>query len=83
VPGLTRRPVHREELRQRFLKAERELFRIRFETDDPQERRSFVESLNFGWEKVNRHRPAVAVLPRQVSLTLLSNLRSRRRSRIP
>ncbi|GAA5863634.1 hypothetical protein JCM3774_001198 [Rhodotorula dairenensis] len=43
-----------EELRQRFLKAERELFRIRFETDDPHERRSFVESLNFGWERVSK-----------------------------
>ncbi|GAA5985883.1 hypothetical protein JCM10908_006318 [Rhodotorula pacifica] len=42
-----------EELRQRFLKAERELFRIRFETDDTNERRSFVDSLNFGWEKVS------------------------------
>ncbi|KWU42976.1 DNA primase, large subunit [Rhodotorula sp. JG-1b] len=50
-----------EELRQRFLKAERELFRIRFETDDPQERRSFVESLNFGWEKVSKEE--------QISLT--------------
>ncbi|GAA6061975.1 hypothetical protein JCM10212_005219 [Sporobolomyces blumeae] len=42
-----------EELRQRFLKAEKELFRIRFETDDPDERRSFIDSLNFGWEKVD------------------------------
>ncbi|BGP18449.1 hypothetical protein JCM10213_003182 [Rhodosporidiobolus nylandii] len=41
-----------EELRQRFLKAEKELFRIRYETDDPNERKSFVESLNFGWEVV-------------------------------
>ncbi|GAA6003477.1 DNA primase subunit PRI2 [Rhodotorula paludigena] len=41
-----------EELRQRFLKAEKELFRIRYETDDPTERRRFVESLNFGWEVV-------------------------------
>ncbi|GAA5897500.1 DNA primase subunit PRI2 [Sporobolomyces salmoneus] len=42
-----------EELRQRFLKAEKELFRIRFETDDPEERRRFIDSLNFGWEKVD------------------------------
>ncbi|GAA6043985.1 hypothetical protein JCM8097_003424 [Rhodosporidiobolus ruineniae] len=42
-----------EELRQRFLKAEKELFRIRYETDDPAERRRFVETLNFGWEIVS------------------------------
>jgi len=42
-----------EELRQRFLKAEKELFRIRFESDDPEERRRFSDSLNFGWEKVS------------------------------
>ncbi|GAA5899698.1 hypothetical protein JCM6882_005415 [Rhodosporidiobolus microsporus] len=41
-----------EELRQRFLKAEKELFRIRWETDEPEERRRFVDSLNFGWEVV-------------------------------
>ncbi|GAA5854363.1 hypothetical protein JCM3766R1_002298 [Sporobolomyces carnicolor] len=41
-----------EELRQRFLKAEKELFRIRFESDEPEERRRFIDSLNFGWEKV-------------------------------
>ncbi|GAA5940600.1 DNA primase subunit PRI2 [Sporobolomyces koalae] len=41
-----------EELRQRYLKAEKELFRIRFESDEPEERRRFIDSLNFGWEKV-------------------------------
>ncbi|BGP57003.1 hypothetical protein JCM8202_004562 [Rhodotorula sphaerocarpa] len=41
-----------EELRQRFLKAERELFHIRWDSDEPAERRAFVDSLNFGWEKV-------------------------------
>ncbi|GAA5840613.1 hypothetical protein JCM9279_007380 [Rhodotorula babjevae] len=41
-----------EELRQRFLKAEKELFHIRWDTDDPAERRRFVDSLNFGWEVV-------------------------------
>ncbi|GAA5973432.1 hypothetical protein JCM11641_006457 [Rhodosporidiobolus odoratus] len=41
-----------EELRQRFLKAEKELFRIRYETDDASERKAFVDSLNFGWEIV-------------------------------
>ncbi|GAA6010672.1 hypothetical protein JCM10207_007798 [Rhodosporidiobolus poonsookiae] len=41
-----------EELRQRFLKAEKELFRVRWETDDPIERRAFVDTLNFGWEVV-------------------------------
>ncbi|GAA5890816.1 hypothetical protein JCM5296_003430 [Sporobolomyces johnsonii] len=42
-----------EELRQRFLKAEKELFRIRFESDEPDERRRFIDSLNFGWEVVD------------------------------
>jgi len=39
-------------LRQRFLRAETALFRLRYETDDVAERKSFVESLNFGWEVV-------------------------------
>ncbi|GAA5963393.1 hypothetical protein JCM3765_003053 [Sporobolomyces pararoseus] len=42
-----------EELRQRYLKAEKELFRIRYESDEPEERRRFIDSLNFGWEKVD------------------------------
>lgn len=51
--SLTRsRRARREELRQRFLKAEKELFHIRWDTDDPAERRRFVDSLNFGWEVV-------------------------------
>ncbi|GAA5876875.1 hypothetical protein JCM16303_006319 [Sporobolomyces ruberrimus] len=37
-----------EELRQRFLKAEKELFRVRFERDDPDKRVQFVNSLNPG-----------------------------------
>ncbi|GAA5991439.1 hypothetical protein JCM5350_006930 [Sporobolomyces pararoseus] len=41
-----------EELRQRYLKAEKDLFRIRYEADEPEERRRFIDSLNFGWEKV-------------------------------
>lgn len=45
-------PACSEELRQRFLKAERELFHIRWDSDEPAERRAFVDSLNFGWEKV-------------------------------
>ncbi|GAA5865207.1 hypothetical protein JCM8547_008313 [Rhodosporidiobolus lusitaniae] len=47
-----------EELRMRFLKAEKELFRIRYETDDPEERRRFVDSLNFGWEVVTQEEKA-------------------------
>ncbi|KAK4700482.1 DNA primase large subunit, partial [Phenoliferia sp. Uapishka_3] len=42
-----------EELRDRFLKVEKVLFRIRWESDDPDERRKFIESLNFGWEVVS------------------------------
>ncbi|BGP42092.1 DNA primase subunit pri2 [Rhodotorula kratochvilovae] len=42
-----------EELRQRFLKAEKELFHIRWDTDDESERRRFVDSLKFGWEVVS------------------------------
>lgn len=43
-----------EELRQRFVRAETTLFKIRFETDDLVERRRFVDSLQFGWEVVSR-----------------------------
>lgn len=59
--SLTRsRRARREELRQRFLKAEKELFHIRWDTDDPAERRRFVDSLNFGWEVV-RPLPALSL----------------------
>mgnify|MGYP001591300194 CR=1 FL=1 len=44
----------REELRERFLKVEKVLFRVRWESDDPDERRRFIEGLNFGWEVVSR-----------------------------
>ncbi|KAF9264810.1 DNA primase, large subunit [Marasmius fiardii PR-910] len=42
-----------EDLRRRFIKAESTLFRIRFETDDGQERRQFLSSRDFGWAAVD------------------------------
>ena len=39
----------REELRRRFLKAESILFRVRYESDDYNEREEFLESRNFDW----------------------------------
>lgn len=41
-----------QELRQRFVKAESALFRIRFETDAADERQRFLETLNFDWQPV-------------------------------
>lgn len=45
--------LYSEELRQRFVKAETALFKVRWETDDANERRAFVNGLNFGWEVVS------------------------------
>ena len=42
----------REELRRRFIKAELALFKVRYETDDTQEREAFLQSRDFGWEMV-------------------------------
>ncbi|EGN95426.1 hypothetical protein SERLA73DRAFT_94824 [Serpula lacrymans var. lacrymans S7.3] len=42
-----------EELRRRFIKAETTLFKVRYELDDTEERRTFLSSLTFGWEEVN------------------------------
>ncbi|GAW08411.1 dna primase large subunit [Lentinula edodes] len=41
-----------EELRRRFIRAETTLFRIRFETDDSNERRAFLDSKDFNWISV-------------------------------
>ncbi|KAH8117327.1 DNA primase, large subunit [Phellopilus nigrolimitatus] len=38
-----------EELRRRFVKVETSLFRVRYELDDSIERKSFLESRDFGW----------------------------------
>ncbi|KAI5476874.1 hypothetical protein MNV49_007110 [Pseudohyphozyma bogoriensis] len=46
-----------EELRARFLKLETALFRIRFESDELDERAAFIKSLNFGWEEASRALP--------------------------
>lgn len=45
--------MYREELRERFLKAEVELFKARFETDDTEERRQFIDSLALDWAQVS------------------------------
>ncbi|KAM0790747.1 hypothetical protein ACM66B_004599 [Microbotryomycetes sp. NB124-2] len=42
-----------EELRQRFVKAETVLFKIRWSYDDQVERSDFVRSLAFGWHRVD------------------------------
>ncbi|KAH9926225.1 DNA primase large subunit [Fomitopsis serialis] len=42
-----------EELRRRFVKAETALFRVRFETDDSEERTEFLKTRKFGWEDVS------------------------------
>ncbi|KAL8293663.1 hypothetical protein RQP46_000364 [Phenoliferia psychrophenolica] len=42
-----------EELRERYVRAEKMLFRIRWEMDDPDERKEFLTSLNFGWDVVS------------------------------
>ena len=42
----------REELRNRFVKAETALFRVRYDVDDTQERQWFLESMKFDWSGV-------------------------------
>jgi len=41
-----------EDLRNRFARVESSLFRLRFQSDNVRERQSFIETLNFDWEKV-------------------------------
>ncbi|KAF8844572.1 DNA primase, large subunit [Paxillus ammoniavirescens] len=41
-----------EELRRRFVKAETTLFRVRYESDDTQERKDFLDAQKFDWKKV-------------------------------
>ncbi|KAJ4001338.1 eukaryotic and archaeal DNA primase, large subunit-domain-containing protein [Lentinula boryana] len=43
-----------EELRRRFMKAETTLFKIRFESDDSNERRAFLNSKDFNWISVSK-----------------------------
>ncbi|EJD05813.1 DNA primase, large subunit [Fomitiporia mediterranea MF3/22] len=38
-----------EELRRRFVKAETTLFRVRYEMDDSEDRKGFLDSREFGW----------------------------------
>ncbi|KAJ3726140.1 DNA primase large subunit [Lentinula raphanica] len=42
-----------EELRRRFIRAETTLFKVRFETDDSNERRAFLNSKEFNWISVS------------------------------
>ncbi|KAJ3786808.1 eukaryotic and archaeal DNA primase, large subunit-domain-containing protein [Lentinula aff. detonsa] len=44
-----------EELRRRFTKAETTLFKIRFESDDSNERRAFLNSKDFNWISVSKN----------------------------
>jgi DNA primase large subunit len=50
-----------EDLRKRFIKAEKTLFRIRYETDDPVERAEFMQSRDFGWIEVRIYDPKTPV----------------------
>ncbi|KAJ4488117.1 eukaryotic and archaeal DNA primase, large subunit-domain-containing protein [Lentinula aciculospora] len=47
-----------EELRRRFIRAESTLFKIRFETDDSNERRAFLDSKDFNWISVSKDEKA-------------------------
>ena len=42
----------REDLRRRFVKAELALFKIRYDSDDRQERQEFLQAQNFDWQPV-------------------------------
>ena len=42
----------REDLRKRFVKAELALFKIRYDSDDRQERQEFLQAQNFDWQPV-------------------------------
>lgn len=44
-----------EQLRQRYLRLESQLFQLRWAQDDGRERRAFVESLNLDWAVVSEH----------------------------
>lgn len=44
----------REELRRRFVKAETTLFKVRYEMDAQTERKAFLDTHEFEWEKVAR-----------------------------
>lgn len=41
-----------EDLRRRFARIESALFKLRFQAENTEEKKRFVESLNFDWEKV-------------------------------
>lgn len=42
-----------EDLRRRFARVETALFKLRFQSDDTNERQSFVKSLQFDWDTVS------------------------------
>lgn len=42
-----------EELRERFIRAESSLFKIRYDTDDLKDRQEFIKSLDLDWESVS------------------------------
>ena len=47
-----------EDLRRRFSRLETALFRIRYRSDDINERQEFINSLDFAWEKVDEKEKA-------------------------
>jgi hypothetical protein len=48
----------REDLRKRFVKAESTLFRIRYDSDDRNERDAFLSSRDFDWISVSSTLPS-------------------------
>lgn len=67
--------LFRQELRQRFMKAESTLFRIRFDTDSADERQRFLESLNFDWQPVRI--PSSAAMAALIGMTGLRRRKER------
>ena len=45
----------REDLRRRYVKAETTLFKLRYTSDDTQEREEFLKSRDFGWVVVRSY----------------------------
>jgi len=62
-----------EELRRRFLKAETTLFRLRFESDDAEERQSFLKALQLDWTIVRTSFPPSFELELILDLLTLSD----------
>ncbi len=48
--------MSREDLRKRFVKAETTLFKLRYASEDSEEKAAFLNSRNFDWIQVRGHR---------------------------